>query len=124
MKAEKEKIATMTMADKAVPEIGTGRVIESFQKLLGQWNQLRPFPGAWSYCGPAARLLELMTEAVGPEDLPADVDQLVTFLKLPPVIRAVRQAQVLLSWPDTWPGKIIIRLEKSVSPDQYRSPTE
>jgi hypothetical protein len=123
--AEKEKLAVATVAaiDEAVGEIGSGRVIGSFNKLLDSRKHWRP-PAAWQYFGPADQLLKLMHEAVGSEDLPPDVDQMIEFLKQPAVARLVRAANILISFPPhPQNGKEpMIRLER-LATDEYRSLT-
>jgi hypothetical protein len=117
----------------AVPETKTLSVIDAFTMLLDSRNKQRP-PGAFSYAGPAGKLLTFMEKAMGSRHgLPSDGAALIAFLKVPAHIKAIRESQILVSFiPDpraplqrdqdsdvrNWPP--MIRLERAVHETEYR----
>jgi hypothetical protein len=114
------------------------KILDAFTLLLDQWRHHKP-PGAWTYCGPASKLLMLMQRAVGASchGLPADDSVLIRWLTVPANNRALREESILVSFvPDprgpsqrdpnrdqdddanAWPP--LIKLERAIHRDEYR----
>jgi hypothetical protein len=116
----KDAVKEVTDAVKdAFKGVEADAVIASFQALLNSQKHCVGVPYEWSYMGPAEKLLGLMRAASGPEGLPKNADQLVSWLKVHyyrhPNKKLFRDAYISLELTPSWAGRkcTLIRLERA-----------
>jgi hypothetical protein len=120
-------VEPLTKEERDIYEAGvegmrSGKVIPVLNLLLDQFLHHKP-PSIteWSYHGPVEKLLDLMRERRGPDGIPTDAADFVTWLRTPENAKKVRAAQILVTFPPhPRNGKeVMVKIERACSPTEY-----